>query len=393
MIVVGALITFALLLAPAPRPAQAFPAFTQTDTYSNSGWSVNTTRGWAFTVSSRVAVEQLGFWDSGQDGLATSHAVGLWRGDGTLLTSATVPAGAGAPLEGTFRWVAASPVELEPGDTYAIGAYWSSGNPDTALDQGENVAFDPRVSLVEGRAINTAGLAYPALSAAVELTANFKGQVANQPPVANAGPDVNAYTGVWKDLNGSATDPDGDPILSWTWEVVQIPTGGRFRLSGEDTERLSLLGYVQGDYTLSLTVRDGYPNGFGVDYATVRVADNLPPVAVATADRETALVGDIICFDGSQSYDPEGGPLSYLWLFDGGTPPDETVSPCHVFDSRGTYAVSLDVVDERDVFDRDVVVISVQPGSIPSLTPAGSFALVVLLTLSGTFAAYRQRRE
>ncbi len=163
-----------LLLAPALASAQSFPAFTQTDTYSNAGWGVNTTRGWSFTVSAPIVVEQLGFWDSSQDGLATSHGVGLWRGDGTLLTSATVPAGTGGTLVGTFRWVPVAEVELSPGTTYVVGAYWSTGDPDMILGAGENVVFDSRVSRVEGRGINAPGLAYPPLVVAVEMTANFK---------------------------------------------------------------------------------------------------------------------------------------------------------------------------------------------------------------------------
>ncbi len=163
-----------ILLLPSLANAQTFPAFTQTDTYSNIGWSVYTTRGWSFTVSSRIVVEQLGFWDSGQDGLATAHGVGIWRGDGTLLTSTTVPAGNGAPLDGTFRWSPTSAVELLPGNTYVVGAYWSAGNPDTTLAGGESVVFDSRVNLVGGRAINTVGLFYPAQTASVDLTASFK---------------------------------------------------------------------------------------------------------------------------------------------------------------------------------------------------------------------------
>ena len=64
----------------------------------------------------------------------------------------------------------------------------------------------------------------------------------NQPPVADAGPDANAYTLEWLTLNGSAIDHDGDPIYSWSWEVVQIPADGRYRLIDQDTQRLMFLG-------------------------------------------------------------------------------------------------------------------------------------------------------
>jgi hypothetical protein len=87
-----------------------------------------------------------------------------------------VPAGTGATPDGTFRWVATTEVELEPGSSYVVGAYWSANNPDMILALGENVVFDSRVSLVAGRAINTLGLAYPALSAAAELSVNWSGR-------------------------------------------------------------------------------------------------------------------------------------------------------------------------------------------------------------------------
>jgi hypothetical protein len=162
----------------------AVPAFTQTQTLNNLGFGVNTTRGWAFTVSARIVVEQLGFWDeAGTAGLAEAHPIGVWSNDGTLLTSATVPAGTAAPLEGTFRWIATSPVVLQPGTTYVIGAYWTAGSLDFRLQGGTNVVFDPRVTLTDGRSVNTTGLTFPSFAGApIELNANFKATTAPEIP-------------------------------------------------------------------------------------------------------------------------------------------------------------------------------------------------------------------
>jgi hypothetical protein len=110
----------------------------------------------------------------------------------------------------------------------------------------------------------------------------------NHPPVVSAGPDRSAYTGDWVTLNGSATDPDGDPILWWTWEVLEMPAGGRFRLLNEDTQNLMFLGYVQGDYLVSLTAGDGTPTGFGGDYVTIHVTP--PPLRVALTATNTLLI-------------------------------------------------------------------------------------------------------
>ena len=177
----GLLVGFLLVATTStalPARAQVFTAFTQTQSTNNIGWGVNTTRGWTFTVSTPLVVEELAFWDSDLNGLAQPHPVGVWTNAGLLLTSATVPAGTTAPLDGTFRWVATPAVTLQPGTTYVIGAYWEAASPDTRLGGGTSVAFDPRVTLLGGRGINTVGLAFPSLDVALELNANFKARPA-----------------------------------------------------------------------------------------------------------------------------------------------------------------------------------------------------------------------
>ncbi len=47
----------------------------------------------------------------------------------------------------------------------------------------------------------------------------------NSPPVADAGPYQTIYLGDAAALHGTATDPDGDPIAGWQWEVISAPAG------------------------------------------------------------------------------------------------------------------------------------------------------------------------
>src|SRR4026209_2114150 len=48
-------------------------------TISGAGSSQhNSTKGWAFTISSPVLVTQLGLWDQGNNGLKASHLVTIW---------------------------------------------------------------------------------------------------------------------------------------------------------------------------------------------------------------------------------------------------------------------------------------------------------------------------
>ena len=188
----------------------------------------------------------------------------------------------------------------------------------------------------------------------------------NMPPVANAGPDINAYLLDWVTLHGSAVDPEGDPIYSWTWEVVQMPPGARYRLLDQDTQNCQILpgccGAVPGDYVLSLTVWDGISFGLGIDYVTVHAVANQPPVAIATADVTEGPAPLTVQFDGSQSYDPEGAPIAeYYWDFGDGSPGSfSAVPPPHTYFVPGTYnVVILTVSDERGAMGSDTIVITV----------------------------------
>lgn len=86
-------------------------------------------------------VTHLGYFDSGNDGLQTSHRVGLYTatpagtGAGTLLAEVTVPAGTAAFLENGYRWVALpEPLELGPQSGYVLAAEVATGSGDPYPD-------------------------------------------------------------------------------------------------------------------------------------------------------------------------------------------------------------------------------------------------------------------
>jgi hypothetical protein len=91
-------------------------------------------------------------------------------------------------------------------------------------------------------------------------------------------------------------------------------------------------------------------------------ARNEPPVAVAAADRTTVKPGEQVCFDASQSHDPESGFLTYRWSLTHETL-SELVTFCRSFDSVGTYAVSLKVTDDQGSSDLDFITITVEAAS------------------------------
>jgi hypothetical protein len=85
--------------------------------------SGNSTKGWAFTISSPVLVTQLGLWDQGNNGLNASHVVTIWTSTGTLMAQTTIPSGTGATLIDGFRYVSITSVLL-PAGSYTIGGFY-----------------------------------------------------------------------------------------------------------------------------------------------------------------------------------------------------------------------------------------------------------------------------
>lgn len=126
---------------------------TRTDGRIVSGISFNTGNFGAPTVQS------LGFFDSGQDGLAGSYQVGLWDSSQTLLASGTVtPA---SPLIGDFRWVNISPVALSANSTYVVAALLPNAPPDPWLDNASLTLGAGFSGAGTGQTLTSGTLAYP----------------------------------------------------------------------------------------------------------------------------------------------------------------------------------------------------------------------------------------
>lgn len=94
--------------------------------FSTGSWEPyydNYVGGNLFTANATVDVSELGFWDYQDNGLATSHVVGLFDASGNLLASTTIDAGTTDTLIGDFRYKPlATPVTLTAGSQYTMAA-------------------------------------------------------------------------------------------------------------------------------------------------------------------------------------------------------------------------------------------------------------------------------
>ena len=193
----------------------------------------------------------------------------------------------------------------------------------------------------------------------------------NNPPVADAGPDQNIFLGESVELQGSATDPDGDIVVGWEWEVISAPSGSNYSLSRADTPNARFTTDTTGDYVLTLIAWDGIAWG-DPDAVLVIVAENLPPEAVASASPLSGPAPLLVSFDGTASSDPEGGMLWYSWDF-GDLTNGTGATPSHEYLDPGIYTVVLGVTDDFGNDDFDTVEITVTaPNNPPEASPTAT---------------------
>lgn len=238
----------------------------------------------------------------------------------------------------------------------------------------------------------------------------------NSPPTADAGPDFSVTEGVQGQLNGSGSDPDGDP-LNFSWTQLSGPA---ISLSNSNVAQPTFTApavAANTTATFRLTVSDG--SASDTDDVTITILDssggNNPPNAYAGPDAYAAY-NAAVTLDGTGSSDPDGDTLSFSWTQTSGPTVNlqgaNTATPGFTapgFDATLTF--ELTVNDGNGATSNDFVTITVNEtglaptgggggggggssggGGCNGLPGGGSSAVLVLLALAGLACAGRRAR-
>ena len=196
----------------------------------------------------------------------------------------------------------------------------------------------------------------------------------NQPPVANAGPDLTVTENNTIAVDGSgSTDPEGT-ILTFVWSIggIEVATGPKFTAGP----------FAPGVRTITLTVTDR-SGASASDDMILTVEPNLAPVADAGADQTVNHV-QAVSLDGTASSDPESGALTYVWSLNGdqiATGANPTVGPFAV----SAHTITLTVTDDIGNSTLDSVVITVvNEAPVANAGPDQTVQTLEGVTLNGT---------
>jgi len=200
------------------------------------------------------------------------------------------------------------------------------------------------------------------VAAAVLLSVLFYTMLANHRPAITsleAEPKIVLPRGDCQ-IAYNASDPDGDE-LSYNWSA----NGGEIAEGGSTVTWTA--PYFQGSYNITVTVTDGR-GGEDTDYVIITVrANNSPAITSLIANAVwTTPSGNLqVTCDAS---DPDGDELSYAWTASGGEISGTgTVVNWTAPQEVGTYNVTVVVRDGRGGGDMRGVLLSVSPGTPPTI--------------------------
>lgn len=248
----------------------------------------------------------------------------------------------------------AQPNPALPGQAVALDASASTDPNGTVAsyewDLDNDGAFDDGI----GRTLSTAFAVrgrYPVTLRVTDDTgktgtATVEVAVTTPPKASFTVSPTSPLTGEQVELNASgSTDPDGDPIARYEWDLDGDET---FERDQGTTALLTTQFATIGTRTVRLRVTDAQ----GVtDVSAVEViVRNRPPTA-AFSGPAPAIVGTAGSFDASTSSDSDGSVARYEWDFDGDGVYERdagaSATAQHTFSSPGVKTVGLRVTDDH----------------------------------------------
>jgi hypothetical protein len=151
-------------------------------------------------------------------------------------------------------------------------------------------------------------------------------------------------------------------------------------------------GYEEFGYSVSLHEDTALIGAFGDDsakgsaYVFTRGSVNQPPVAEFTWTPQNPIQSQVITFDASNSYDPDGTITVYEWDWNNDGISDEnhtTPTATHVWPEPDTYQVTLKVTDDQGAANTITKTINVS-GMTLNIDIKGGFGVKVVITNNGT---------
>ena len=213
---------------------------------------------------------------------------------------------------------------------------------------------------------------------------------ANAAPVANAGTSQNVTLGTVTLDGSNSSDANYDP-LTFTWTLLNKPTGSTASLSSTTSAKPTFNADVAGIYVFGLVVNDGKADSAAVTVSVTASAANVAPVANAGTNQNVVL--GAVTLDGSTSSDANGDSLTYKWTLLS-KPTSSTASlanattakPAFIADVAGNYVASLIVNDGKLDSTISSITVTAAAANVAPVANAGSIQSVVLgsVTLDGS---------
>jgi len=178
-------------------------------------------------------------------------------------------------------------------------------------------------------------------------------------------------------------NPDSEEIYVHWWTLEDKSAWLKIRNSTMWEQRRRIIR-LNSDVTLidgDVIVAQSYQNQILLNFVVQNVLDehkaiwaylytNKPPVASFTESAETVYTWEVIVFNASDSFDPDGTIVCYFWNLGDGTNATGAITE-HEYTDDGNYTVTLTVTDDdgatdeasstKTVLRRDVAVLNVIP--------------------------------